>query len=67
MTNAFIVLQTNAFIVLQANPSARGENVSCVIVQNAFFLLYHSDNHFSAGDESVENARSNFRSTHLHM
>ena len=43
-------------------------------MQNASFLLYYSDERFSAGDERfsagderVESERSNFRPTQLHM
>ena len=37
------------------------------IAQNTIFLLYYSDECFSAGDEDVESACSNFHPTQLHM
>ena len=39
----------------------------CTIAQNAFFLLYYSDERFSAGDERVESTHSNFHPTQLHI
>ena len=39
----------------------------CIIAQNAFFLLYYSDDRFSTGDERVEQAHSNLGPTQLHM
>ena len=47
---------TNAFIVLQANAFSTGKNALCV-----------SDERYIAGDERVENARSNFNPTQLHV
>ena len=32
-------------------------------MQNAFFLLYYSNQRFSAGEERIESARSNFHPT----
>ena len=43
------------------------KNAFRAIVQNAFFLLYYSDERLSDGDEHVESDRSNFRPTQLHM
>ena len=62
---------TKAFIVLQTNTLVGGKNAFCAIVQslvqNAFFFLYDSAKHFSAGDKHIESARSNFHPTQLHM
>ena len=38
----------NAFIVLQMNTLEQEKNAFCAIAQNAFFLLYYSDDRFSA-------------------
>ena len=46
---------TNAFIVRQANAFSAGKNALCV-----------SDERYIAGDERVENARSNFNPIQLH-
>ena len=48
------------FRVLQTNTLSREEKMFCASAQNARFLLYHSDECFSAGDERVETVRSNF-------
>ena len=46
-----------AFTVLLADTGAGRKNAFCSIAQNAFFLLYYSDERLSAGDEDVESAR----------
>ena len=58
---------TNAFIVLQMNTLVQKKYAFYAIVQNIFFLLYYGDDHFSAGDEHVESAHSNFWPMPLHM
>ena len=45
----------------------RRKNAFSAIAQKAFFLLYYSDERFSAGDENAESERSNFHPTQLHM
>ena len=39
--------------MLQTNTLPRGKKSFCAIAQNALFLLYYSDERFSAGDERI--------------
>ena len=46
------------------NTFARGEKCIVHYCTKCIFLVYYSDEHFSAGDERVGSKRSNFPPTH---